>query len=87
MSDQLTAGFSQKGFTKNFLELMRGVEKKKSCCTPSPIPIVILPNFTPINSDDPTGEIGNFAFDSNYLYVKTTVGWQRTQIFTFPGGG
>jgi|SRR5271155_4645149 len=33
MSDQRTANFSQKGFTKNFLELMTQLEQFKKCCT------------------------------------------------------
>ena len=35
-------------------------------------------NYTPTSSADTNGEIGDVAYDANYIYVKTAAGWRRT---------
>jgi hypothetical protein len=40
-------------------------------------------SYTPASSTDTNGNIGDFAWDDNYLYVKTTSGWKRTTLSTF----
>ena len=42
-----------------------------------------IPIYTPINSTDTNGEIGNITSDDNYLYIKTNMGWKRTSLETF----
>lgn len=39
--------------------------------------------FTPTSSVDPTGKIGQLAYDSNFIYMKTLVGWMRAALSTF----
>lgn len=34
--------------------------------------------YTPTGTSDTNGNVGDFAWDDDYLYVKTTVGWKRT---------
>ena len=42
-----------------------------------------IPIYTPTNSTDTNGEIGNITSDDNYLYIKTNMGWKRTSLETF----
>jgi hypothetical protein len=42
-----------------------------------------IPNYTPTNSTDTYGEVGNITTDDNYLYIKTNSGWKRTSLETF----
>ncbi|MGH1335862.1 MAG: hypothetical protein ACRBFS_07010 [Aureispira sp.] len=42
-----------------------------------------LKAFTPKNTKDKRGEMGDRAWDNNYLYIKTTAGWKRTVLTTF----
>ena len=42
-----------------------------------------IPIYTPTNSTDTYGEIGNVTSDNNYLYIKTNMGWKRTPLETF----
>jgi hypothetical protein len=42
-----------------------------------------IPIYTPTNSTDTYGEIGNITSDDNYLYIKTNMGWKRTSLETF----
>jgi hypothetical protein len=37
-------------------------------------------SFTPTSSGDTSGNIGDFSWDNNYVYVKTNTGWGRTQL-------
>ncbi len=39
--------------------------------------------FTPASTADTNGNVGDFAWDDNYLYVKTSVGWKRVALSTF----
>jgi hypothetical protein len=39
--------------------------------------------YTPTSSADTNGNTGDFSWDDNYLYVKTTSGWKRTTLSTF----
>ena len=34
--------------------------------------------FTPQGSMDPTGSIGDIAYDENYIYIRTESGWKRS---------
>jgi len=36
--------------------------------------------FTPANSGDSHGDVGNIAWDDDYVYVKTGNGWKRAQL-------
>jgi hypothetical protein len=36
--------------------------------------------FTPANSGDSYGDVGNIAWDDDYVYVKTSNGWKRAQL-------
>jgi hypothetical protein len=39
--------------------------------------------FTPTGTADTHGNVGDVAWDSNYLYVKTAAGWKRTALGTW----
>jgi hypothetical protein len=40
-------------------------------------------SYTPTSSTDPNGNVGDFAWDDNYLYIKTSVGWKRAALSAF----
>lgn len=40
-------------------------------------------SFTPTNSKDDRGTIGNIAYDDGFLYVKTNGGWKRSPLSSF----
>ena len=40
-------------------------------------------SYTPTSSTDPNGNVGDFSWDANYMYVKTASGWKRTSLGTF----
>lgn len=40
-------------------------------------------SFTPANSADANGNIGDVAWDDNFVYVKTSTGWKRTSLSAF----
>jgi hypothetical protein len=40
-------------------------------------------SYTPFNSYDPNGSVGDIAWDDNYLYVKTSEGWKRAALSSF----
>jgi hypothetical protein len=40
-------------------------------------------SYTPTSSSDPNGNVGDFSWDANYMYVKTTSGWKRSALGTF----
>lgn len=46
-------------------------------------PGLILPEYTPINSNDITGSIGLLTWDDDYLYIKTNNGWRRANLSAF----
>jgi hypothetical protein len=35
---------------------------------------------TPTSSADSSGDVGSFAWDDNYVYVKTSKGWRRAAL-------
>lgn len=39
--------------------------------------------FTPSGSADSSGNVGDWAWDSDYAYVKTGAGWKRSALSTF----
>lgn len=39
--------------------------------------------YTPTCTSDPNGNVGDTAWDSNYLYVKTSDGWKRAALETW----
>jgi len=43
----------------------------------------MITNFTPTSSADAAGANGDFAYDSNYIYVKVGGSWKRTALSTF----
>ena len=40
-------------------------------------------SYTPSSTADANGNIGDFAWDDSYIYVKTTAGWKRSALNTF----
>lgn len=38
----------------------------------------IIPEYTPINSQDSSGIVGNIVQDDDYIYIKRNSGWKRT---------
>ncbi|MBC7849137.1 MAG: hypothetical protein H7Y31_05350, partial [Chitinophagaceae bacterium] len=39
--------------------------------------------YTPKNSNDSNGSVGDVAWDENFMYVKTASGWKRTKLESF----
>lgn len=39
--------------------------------------------YTPTSSSDPNGNVGDMAWDENYIYVRTAAGWKRSSLGTF----
>lgn len=42
-----------------------------------------IPLYTPTSSNDTAGSEGNITRDDNYMYVKTSTGWKRTNLESF----
>ena len=42
-----------------------------------------IPFYTPNSSNDDAGSEGNIARDDNYMYIKTSTGWKRTNLESF----
>jgi hypothetical protein len=40
-------------------------------------------SYTPTSSTDANGNVGDFSWDGNYLYIKTSSGWKRSALTTF----
>jgi hypothetical protein len=40
-------------------------------------------SYTPTSSTDVHGNIGDMAWDDNYIYIKTNAGWKRSQLNLF----
>ncbi|MBW7913324.1 MAG: hypothetical protein H3C54_06420, partial [Taibaiella sp.] len=40
-------------------------------------------SYTPTSTADANGNIGDIAWDGNYLYIKTAAGWRRTALSDF----
>ena len=40
-------------------------------------------SYTPTGSNDTNGEIGDIAWDDNYIYIKTNGGWKRAALSSF----
>jgi hypothetical protein len=43
--------------------------------------------FTPTGGGDSNGNVGDFAWDDNKLYLKTTAGWKEVVLANFGSGG
>ena len=39
--------------------------------------------YTPTSSSDAKGQVGNYTYDENYMYIKTNGGWKRIALSTF----
>ncbi|MDD5353868.1 MAG: hypothetical protein PHF95_01620 [bacterium] len=39
--------------------------------------------YTPTSSSDGNGAVGDVAWDTNYVYIKTSSGWKRSALSTF----
>lgn len=74
-----TKNFSQKGFTKNLLSLMKTREQQTICCSN----YITGYEYTPTSTSDTHGDPGNIAYDNSFIYVKTTTGWKRSALSTF----
>lgn len=46
-------------------------------------PNVVLPEYTPSDSKDSKGNVGNICYDNEYYYVKTKDGWKRASLNNF----
>jgi hypothetical protein len=44
---------------------------------------LIIPTYTPSSSNDENGILDSITKDDNYLYIKTTNGWKRTNLENF----
>jgi len=42
-----------------------------------------IPSYTPTSSTDTNGNLGNVTIDDDYLYIKTSTGWKRTNLESF----
>jgi hypothetical protein len=40
-------------------------------------------SYTPTGTVDPNGNVGDIAWDDDYVYVKTNAGWKRTVLATW----
>ena len=40
-------------------------------------------SYTPTSTADALGATGDFAWDTNYIYIKTSAGWKRSALSTF----
>jgi len=40
-------------------------------------------SYTPTSSNDINGNVGDIAWDDNFVYVKTSAGWKRAALSTF----
>jgi len=45
--------------------------------------IRVRSTFTPTGTADTAGNVGDIAWDDNYVYVKTSVGWKRAALSTW----
>ena len=46
-------------------------------------PIVLSGTFTPTGTADGSGTTNQIAYDSSYIYIKTSAGWKRATLNTF----
>jgi hypothetical protein len=44
---------------------------------------ITIPNYTPSGSTDINGNLGNVTRDEDYLYIKSSTGWKRTNLESF----
>jgi len=44
---------------------------------------LVIPEYTPVSSDDSNGLVGEITRDDDYLYLKTTSGWKRSSLESF----
>jgi hypothetical protein len=40
-------------------------------------------SYTPTSTADTNGEIGDVAWDDDYIYIKTSIGWRRSTLASF----
>ena len=40
-------------------------------------------SYTPTSSADTNGNVGDFSWDGNYFYIKTSSGWKRSALTSF----
>jgi len=40
-------------------------------------------SYTPTSTADADGEIGDIAWDDDYIYIKTSIGWRRSTLTSF----
>ena len=44
---------------------------------------ITIPTYTPSGSTDTNGNLGNVTMDDDYLYIRTSTGWKRTNLESF----
>tara|TARA_R100000908_G_scaffold19611_2_gene7615 strand:+ start:5153 stop:6397 length:1245 start_codon:yes stop_codon:yes gene_type:complete len=44
---------------------------------------LFVPEYTPTSSLDSKGKVGEIVRDDNYIYIKTSSGWKRSNLETF----
>jgi hypothetical protein len=42
-----------------------------------------IPTYTPTSTSDINGSEGNVTRDEDYLYIRTSTGWKRTNLQNF----
>ena len=44
---------------------------------------ITIPSYTPTSSTDTNGNLGNVTMDDDYLYIRSSTGWKRTNLESF----
>ncbi len=79
-------------FSGERLVLQQGWEPYQDITPTSTLDITSLQGFnqfrmrktyTPTSSTDANGNVGDMAWDENYIYIKTASGWKRTSLESF----
>jgi hypothetical protein len=45
--------------------------------------LILKNTYTPTSTSDSNGTKGNITWDDDYLYIKTSAGWKRSELKTF----
>jgi hypothetical protein len=51
--------------------------------TKAQVKSIVTSQYTPTETNDPNGELGDTAWDTDYFYVKTPDGWKRAALETW----
>ena len=78
LTGALYDGTNSAGSSGNVLTSTGGGTQWKSAAS-----VLAGSTYVPTGTSDPLGSTGDFSYDSNYIYVKTSAGWKRTALSTF----